>query len=119
MFAGFCGYAEKNHIYGRRKGGRGAKALDFEIISKKTLFFHFRGVKIKFHHFWPPHVKNFGKIPYCPPLEKKSFRRPWPHLHCLNRYNWPCEGKHNADMALSENVFDNLLQFSRMNEGRD
>jgi len=30
-----------------------------------------------------------------------------PHLHYLNSYNWPFEGKHNADMALSENEFDN------------
>ena len=28
------------------------------------------------------------------------------HLHRLNSYNWPFEGKHNADMALSENAFD-------------
>jgi len=37
----------------------------------------------------------------------------------LNSYNWPFEGKHNADMALSENEFDNLLQCSRMSESRD
>jgi len=41
------------------------------------------------------------------------------HLHCLNRYKWPFEGKHDADMALSENEFDNLLQCSRMSEGQD
>jgi len=29
-----------------------------------------------------------------------------PHLRCLNSYNWLFEGKHNADMALSENEFD-------------
>jgi len=42
-----------------------------------------------------------------------------PHLHCLNSYNWPFEGKDNADMALSEKEFDNLLQCSRMSVGRD
>jgi len=26
---------------------------------------------------------------------------------CFNSYNWVFEGKHNADMALSENEFDN------------
>jgi len=41
------------------------------------------------------------------------------HLHCLNSYKWPFEGKHNADMALSEKEFDNLLQCSRMSESRD
>ena len=34
--------------------GRGALIpLDFTIITKKWLFFQFRGVKNKFHHFWP------------------------------------------------------------------
>jgi len=41
------------------------------------------------------------------------------HLHCLNSYNYPFDGKHNADMALSENEFDNLLQCCRMSESRD
>jgi len=44
--------------------------LYFEIISKKRLFFQFQGVRTKFHHFWPPPGKNFGKIPYWPPPEK-------------------------------------------------
>ena len=40
------------------RGGMGGQApLDFEIISKKRLFFQFRRVKTKFHNF-------------CPPLEK-------------------------------------------------
>ena len=58
--------------HGRRKGGQeGLAPLDFEIIGKKLLFFQFRGVKTKFHHFWPPTGKIFGKISYCPPpLEK-------------------------------------------------
>jgi len=57
-------------------GTGGALApLDFEIISKNKLFFQFRGVKTKFHHFWPP-GKIFGKIPYWHPPWKKSFRRP-------------------------------------------
>ena len=34
-----------------------------------------------------------------------SFRQK-SHLCCLNSYNWPFEGNHNADMALSENEFD-------------
>jgi len=55
--------------------GGALASLDFEIISKKRLFFQFRGVKNKFHHIWPPLEKNLGKIPYCPPW-KKSFRRP-------------------------------------------
>jgi len=51
--------------------GRGVQGgpylpLDFEIISEKRLFVQFRGVKSKFHHFWPPPGKNFGKIPYWP-----------------------------------------------------
>jgi len=55
-------------------GGRGSggawTSLDFEIISNKRLFLQFRGVKTKFHQFWLPPGKNFGKIPYCPPLGK-------------------------------------------------
>jgi len=51
--------------------GQGALVpLDFEIISKKRLFFQFRGAKTEFHHFWTPPGKNFGKIPYCPPWKK-------------------------------------------------
>jgi len=56
---------------GIERGGQGASApLDFEIICKKRLFFQFRGVKNKFHRFWPPPGKNVGKIPYCPPPRK-------------------------------------------------
>ena len=44
--------------------------LDFEIISKKRLFFQFRGVKIKFHHFWPPLEKVWENPLLPPPLEK-------------------------------------------------
>ena len=40
------------------------------IISKKRLFFQFRGVKNKFHHFYPLSGKNFGKISYWPPYGK-------------------------------------------------
>jgi len=39
-------------------------------------------------------------------LEDFAACRQKPHLHCLNSYNWPLEGKHNADMALNENEFD-------------
>jgi len=57
--------------HGRRKGSRGAKApLDFEIFSKKRLFFQFRGVKKQISPLLAPLEKNFGKIPYWPPLEK-------------------------------------------------
>ena len=45
-------------------GGRGA--LDFEIISKNVCFFQFRGVKTKFHHFYPHLEKNLGKSPTGP-----------------------------------------------------
>jgi len=54
---------------GREAGG--AKApLDFESISKNRLFFQFRRVKNKFHCFWPPPGKNFGKILYWSSPEK-------------------------------------------------
>jgi len=52
---------------GRGTGGALAP-LDFEIISKKRLFFQFRGVQNKFHRF-------------CPPLEKIL---PTPMLSCNN-----------------------------------
>ena len=55
----------------RKRGGmRGPCPPDFEIIGNKRLFLQLRGVKTKFHHFWPPPGKKFGKIPYCPPMEK-------------------------------------------------
>ena len=61
--------------------GRGCLSpLDFESISKKMLFFQFRGVKTKFHHkFWPPLEKSLGKSPTGPSW-KKSLRRPWMNL---------------------------------------
>jgi len=60
-----------------RGGQRGAfPPLNFEIISKKRLFFQFQGVKNKFHQFWPP-WKKFWENPLLPPPSKKSFRRPW------------------------------------------
>jgi len=67
--------------HGRRMGRAGGALppLDFEINSKKILFFQFRGVKNKFHHFWHPPGKIFGKIPYWPRW-KKSLRRPWMNL---------------------------------------
>jgi len=56
------------------RGGRGGLGpLDFEIISKKRLFFQFREVKNKFHRFWSPLGKNY---PLLAPPRKKSFRRP-------------------------------------------
>jgi len=62
-------------VHGRRKGGQ--DPLDFEIISKKRLFFQFRGVKNKFNHFWPPPWKKFWENRLLAPPWKKSFRRPW------------------------------------------
>jgi len=62
-------------LHGRRKRGGAKPPLDFEIISKKRLFFQFRGVKNKFHHFCLPLEKILGKSPTPPPLEK-TFRRP-------------------------------------------
>ena len=56
---------------GVERRGRGRPCpLDFEIICKKRLFFQFRGVKNKFHHFWHPLEKILGKSPTAPPLEK-------------------------------------------------
>ena len=61
---------------GIERGTGGALVpLDFEIISKERLFFLFRRVKNKFHHFWPP-WKKFWENPLLSP-RKKSFRRPW------------------------------------------
>jgi len=34
------------------------------------LFFSISKVKNKFHHFWRPPGKNFGKISYWPPWKK-------------------------------------------------
>ena len=59
--------------------GRGGlwPPLDFEIISKKRLFFQFRGVKTKFHRFMVSPWKKFWENPVLAPPWKKSFRRPW------------------------------------------
>jgi len=60
-----CMWAWERCRHGRRKGGAGGDLapLDFEIISKKMLFFQFRGVKTKFHHFCPPLETIFGISP--------------------------------------------------------
>jgi len=50
-----------------RQGGLGP--LDFEIISNKRLFFQFRGIKNKFHHFWPPLEKIWENL-LLSPLKK-------------------------------------------------
>jgi len=59
-------------------GGRGPlDPPDFEIISKKRLFFEFRGVKkTNFTTFGSPLEKILKKSPTAPPW-KKSYRRPW------------------------------------------
>ena len=55
------------------RGGRGGLApLDFEIISKKRLFFQFRGVKNKFHHFWPLWKKVWENSLLLPPGKNPS-----------------------------------------------
>ena len=51
-----------------RGAGRALPSLDFEIISKTRLFFQFRGVKTKFHHFCLE--KMLGKSPTAPPPGK-------------------------------------------------
>jgi len=65
---------------GVRRGGNGG----FEIISKKRLFFQFRGVKNKFHHFWPPLEKILGKSPTGPPGRNPSDAHA---LHPFSRSN--------------------------------
>jgi len=58
-------------------GARGPRSsLDFEIISKKRLFFQFRGAKSNFTTFGPPLGKKFWENPQLAPPWKKSFRRP-------------------------------------------
>jgi len=46
--------------------------LDFESISKKGLFYQFRGAKNKFHHFWPPWNKFWENPLLAPPGKKPS-----------------------------------------------
>ena len=59
--------------------GRGGLAPPgFWNYWQKRLFFQFRGVNTKFHHFWPHPGKNFGKIPYCPPPLEKILPTPMP-----------------------------------------
>ena len=54
-------------------GGRGSlDPLDFVIISKKWLFFQFRGVKSKFHHFLPPGKKYYENPLLIPPGKTPS-----------------------------------------------
>ena len=69
----YIGEVLLNHLmladdHGRRKGGP-RPHMYFEIISKKS-FFKFRGVKTKFHHFWPPSGRFWENPLLTPPLEK-------------------------------------------------
>ena len=48
----------------------GLVPLDFENFSNKRLFFQFRGVKTKFHHFGPLPWKISEKSLSGAPLEK-------------------------------------------------
>ena len=69
-------------------GGAGeaqAPLLDFEIISKKRLFFQFLGVKNKFHRFWPPLEKILGKSPTGPPGKNPSDARVIKYNNTRNR----------------------------------
>jgi len=59
-----------------RGGGGLAPTLDFEIISKKRLFFSISRGKKQISPLLAPPAKYLGKFPTGPPW-KKSFRRPW------------------------------------------
>ena len=62
--------AIKHPAHGRRKGGQGDQGpLIFENCSKKGCFLSFEWEKTNFTTFGLP-WKNFGKIPWCPSLEK-------------------------------------------------
>ena len=52
--------------------GRGAGVLDFEIISKKGLFFRFRGVKNKLQHFFHTLETILGKPHTAPHWKNPS-----------------------------------------------
>jgi len=60
--------------------GRGAGGLApywiLKLLAKKGCFSISRGKK-QISPLLAPPGKNFGKVPYCPPPWKKSFRRPW------------------------------------------
>ena len=86
--------------------GRGCLSpLDFESISKKMLFFQFRGVKTKFHHkFWPPLEKSLGKSPTGPSW-KKSLRRPWMNL-------WVVEQQVQMDVSIWDAVHSHSMGVS-------
>jgi len=73
--------------------------LDLGIISNKRLFFQFRGVKNKFHRFWPP-WKTFWENPLLPPSWKKSFRRPCFGLAFFYRKNKQVNKKKYATIKL-------------------
>ena len=60
-------------VHGHRKGCQGGLVPPgFWNYWQKKVIFQFRGVKskTKFHHFWPPPGKSFGKISYWPPPGK-------------------------------------------------
>ena len=69
----FCFCRQMNSWASEGEGRRCLAPLDFEIISKKILFFQFRGIKNKFHHhFWPPLEKSLGKSATGPPGKNPS-----------------------------------------------
>ena len=86
--------------------GQGASPPWILKLLQKKLFFQFRWVKNKFHHFWPRPEKRFGKIPTAPPW-KKTFRRPWIH-HALRL---ECEKSKGIDSFFPKH-FDTVANLS-------
>ena len=60
---------------GVRRGGLSPPWI-LKLLAKKVVFSISRGKK-QISPLLPPPGKHLGKIPYCPPPWKKSFRRPW------------------------------------------
>jgi len=54
------------------RGGQGGKPPWIFKISAKEVVFQFRGVKNKFHHFWPPLEKFWKNSLVAPPGKNPS-----------------------------------------------
>jgi len=91
-------------MHGRLKGGQGEPwpLLDFEIISKKRLFFQFIEVKTKFHHFWPPLVKILGKSLLVPPGKNPFDVHGW--MVCVSRKPSVLLSKNRHSKRLSQKL---------------